>query len=264
MVNISDFDAFCKYYAQGVTDPERLANIKQSNNVVRIFTAKYVLKNREELENDTDLFRCMIQAYLNIFDYNHSEKPQLRNVLENLFVSDKLVNKIMTLSKPGRYRSLSRTLIDKYDAYVRSMFLDVVEAFYAPQKDYSDDQLYEKMEVFATDSAAGGRNFGPAVLSGLAAALHPKKFMVYNSISADILCYYDTYAHLASSRHITKYREFNNLHRAVAKKIKRPLVELDATISPKKSFFTNIATDISLCKAFFGNTLSFRSLLMSI
>lgn len=225
-----DFDNLCLDYEEGSTDLEHLAHIEQSNKVIRLFTTEYVLKNKTALENNERLFHRMIQGYLNIFDYNHN-KPNLKDVLRILHIpDDPLGFKILKLSIPGRYLSLSRTnpLANVFAPDARAAFLDAVESFYTP-KNHTDNHLYSKLEIFAEEALVGRRTFGPAVLSGLAAALYPKKFMVYNTRSVEILKDYNSYEHL-THLHITKYREFNNLHQAIAKEIKTPLIELDTTV----------------------------------
>ena len=63
----------------------------------------------------------------------------------------------------------------------RNMFLDMVEMFYN-HKNNADDSLYTRLEQMAEEEETAGRNLGIALLSGLAAALYPKKFMVCDSI----------------------------------------------------------------------------------
>ncbi len=223
----SDFDALCKDYKQGHTDPDRLEEIKRSNKVIRLFTDRYVMENSDELERDGQQFRSMIRAYLNIFDYVTGEKVTLGKVLVELHLEEPLRNNIMTLSKHGRYKSLSRTIVKEYGEQARSTFLDVVEALYN-HKNYNDAQLYSKLEMFEEKDVTC-RTFGPAFISGLAAALYPQKFSVYNRISVEILDQYGEYEHLARQKNLKNYREFNNLHRKVASRIKRSVIELDAT-----------------------------------
>ncbi len=195
-------------------------NISRVHAAVQKFN-KYVVANRGRFEN-RDRFRDMIRTYLNILQYKDGEKTTLKGIMKESFpeLGARRINDIARLSVPGRYWGIARTLLGEYDLTDRRKFLDMVEAFYIRSSE--PDELYEKLEAF-TD---GRRNFGSAVLTGLAMALRPEEFMVYNRRSADMLADICAYRELASVD-MDQYREFNDFYTNVSKITGKSLVDLD-------------------------------------
>lgn len=218
-----DFTNLCERYKETPTNHDHLAEIKKSNEVIRLFTTEYVMKNVEELKTDTEgFFWWTIRAYYNIF-FLANNKPRLYKTLCKLNLDDRLIRKIMILSIPGRYSGAPRSLQSegRYNEFTRSAFLDAIVAFEA--KDLDDNSLYGKLETIALEPRTG---LGPAFLSGLSSALCPERFMVYNKRSTEFLSKYNAYKHFTHTR-TKKYRNFNELHQKIAKQIKTPLVNLD-------------------------------------
>ena len=202
-------------YAEDARD-----NISRVHAAVQKFS-KYVVANRGRLENK-DRFRDTVRAYLNILQYKDGEKTTLKRIMNESFseLGTRRINDITSLSRPGRYQGIARTLLGEYDLADRRKFLDMVEAFYIHRSE--PDELYEKLEAF-TD---GKRNFGSAVLTGLAMALRPEEFMVYNRRSAGMLADIYAYRELAGVD-MDQYREFNNFYANVSKITGKSLVDLD-------------------------------------
>lgn len=184
------------------------------------------MENIEELKTNATRFRHMIRAYYNIFSLADN-KPTLRKVLDDLDLEGLLIRDIIKYSTPGRYKGAYRSLKQEYcyKEPTRIALLDAIESFYKQGLD--DNHRYEKLEMFTKPAIVGKSSLGSAFLSGLASALCPERFMIYNKISASFLSEYNTYEYI-THRHIGNYRHFNELHQKIAKRIKKPLVELDA------------------------------------
>ena len=197
---------------------QSVKNIENANEAVRLFTES-VVKNRDQVM-DKNGFRRLLRAYLNIMLYA-KKKKKIEEALGDLdWITDDTKNRIIQLSKPGRYWSIARILprMHKQMYPHRKEFLDLIEEF-------RETNEYAKLREGVRKFAALVPDKTPAFMTGLLAALRPTQFMVYNRRS--VVPLWNTRHGCLAYLRMETYLDFNAAYKNLEERTELPLLILD-------------------------------------